>query len=464
MDKKKFNCVVIGGGPGGYVAAIRAAQRGLKTALVEKGEVGGTCLNRGCIPSKTLISSASMLRNIRKSHQFGIFVGDVSFDYAKMSERKDIVVSRLRKGLEMLIASNKIYLFRGEGRLISTNTISVTGQEESILESDSIILATGSEPRLLKGIDLDYKRVHDSTSLLNITKLPKRLVIIGGGIIGCEFASLYNSLDVEVTILEILPNILFTEDKNIANALVNAFKKNGIKIETGVSVQQIQTKEDTLEVSLTDGRTIVTDMVLVSTGRKYNSDNIGLEKSGVVVNQNGSIPVNDKLQTNIPNIYAIGDITGKWLLAHAASHQGLVAADNASGHSSYMHYEAVPSVIYTYPESASVGITLEKAISDGFNAVIGKFPFQALGKAQAVMETEGFAQVVLDKPTGQILGAQVVGYGASNLIAEIAIAINNELTVDSIFSTIHAHPTFSEAWMEAAFLASDLPLHMPPKP
>lgn len=463
MEKQLFDCIVIGGGPGGYVAAIRAAQRGLKTALIEAREMGGTCLNRGCIPSKALIANAEVLRKVRESNKFGISVGEISFDYNAMNKRKDVVVEKIRKGLEGLIASNKITVFAGFGKFISPHEISVTGKDEAILEGKSIIIATGSEPRPLRGIPFDYVRIHDSTSLLNITELPKKMAIIGGGIIGCEFACLHNAFGVDVTVLELLPQIISTEGKNVSDFLTASFKKQGIKIETSVVVQRVEHREEGIAIHLADGRIIETDCVLISTGRKYNTDGIGLEKAGVIVEEGGTLSTDETLRTNVPHIFAIGDITGKWILAHVASHQGMIAADNAAGHSARMHYNAVPAVIFTNPEVGTIGLTLERAIEAGYDATIGKFPFQALGKSQATTETEGFAQVVIEKSTGQILGAQVVGYGASTLIAEMAVAIGNELTIHSISETIHAHPTIAEAWMEAAFLASDMPLHLPPQ-
>lgn len=463
MERQIFDCAVIGGGPGGYVAAIRAAQRGLKTALIEVREMGGTCLNRGCIPSKALIANAEILRKVREANLYGISVGSLSFNYEEMKKRKDQVVQKIRKGLEGLIAANKITVFNGFGRFISPHEIAITGKDEAILEAAKIIIATGSEPREMPAFPFDYQRIHDSTSLLDITELPKKLIIVGGGVIGCEFASLHRAFDVDVTIIELLPTILSTEGKPLADVLAASLRKQGIKIETNATVEKIELKEKGVAVQLADKRVFEADMALVAVGRKFNTDRIGLEKTGIVTNANGTISTNQQMQTNVPHIFAIGDITGKWLLAHSASHQGLVAADNAAGIASQMHDNAVPSVIFTHPEVGSVGLTLERAIEAGYDAVIGKFPFQALGKSQASIETEGFAQIVTEKKTGQILGAQVVGHQAATLIAEMAVAIANELTVQSINETVHAHPTISEAWMEAAFLAEGLPLHFPPK-
>ncbi len=462
MAPQKFDCIIVGSGPGGYVAAIRAAQKGLKTALVEVQEMGGTCLNRGCIPSKALISNAEVLNKVKHASKYGIDVGAISFDYSKMKERKDSVVNRIRKGLEGLIASNQITVFNGFGKFLSPHEIKVTGNTEAILEGRSIILATGSEPKEIPSMPFDGIRIHDSTSLLNLTQLPKKLLIVGGGVIGCEFACLHNALGVDVTMIELLPMILATEGKNISSVMTAALKKQGIKIQTDTVVEKIEAHADKAITYLANGEKIEADIALVSVGRTYNTDLIGIENAGVILNSDGSVPVNDKMQTNVPHIFAIGDITAKWLLAHVASHQGMIAADNAAGISNKMHYNAVPSVIFTTPEVGTIGYTLEEAIKEGYDAKLGKFPFQALGKSQASLETEGFAQVVIDKSTGQLLGAQVVGYGAATLIAEMGVAISNELTVDSISATIHAHPTIAEAWMEAAFAAEGLALHMPP--
>lgn len=461
--KKEFDVIVIGGGPGGYVAAIRAAQRGLSTALVEAGEMGGTCLNRGCIPSKALIANADVLRKVRSASQFGISVQNIQFDYALMKERKDLVVDRIRQSLEGLIATNKITVFRGFGKFLSPHEIKVTGKDEELLFGHQIILATGSEPRGLAQFPFDYKIIHDSTSLLNITQLPRKLVIIGGGVIGCEFASLHAEFGVDVTIIELLPTLISTEGKNVSDLLTHSFKKRGIKIETQAVVERIEKHAHGAQIFLGDGRILEADMVLICVGRKMNTDQINLDKAGVIVEKNGTIPVNESMRTNIPHIYAIGDITGKWILAHVASHQGLVAADTIAGHPTFMNERAVPSVIFTHPEIGTIGLTLERAIEKGYDATIGKFPFQALGKSLATQETEGFAQIIIDKKTGQLLGAQVVGHEAATLIAEMAVAIGNELTVESISETIHAHPTVAEAWMEAALYATDMPIHLPPK-
>ncbi|HEV8052296.1 MAG TPA: dihydrolipoyl dehydrogenase [Parachlamydiaceae bacterium] len=461
---KRFDIAVIGSGPGGYPAAIKAAQNGKTVALIEARETGGTCLNRGCIPSKTLIANAEVLHKIQEAEDFGITVGSISFDYSKMVDRKDGVVSQIRKSLEGLIASNKITMFKGYGKLTSPKTIKITGTDNIEITADQIIIATGSEPRNIAAFPCDGKKIHDSTTLLEMRKLPKKIAIIGGGVIGCEFASLFAILGVEVTILEMLPRIIPMEGESVSAALTKAFKNKGIAIETGVAVESIDTSGKGVKVQLAGGKCITADIALVSVGRKLNTSDIGLEKAGVLVLDNGMVAVNDRMETSTPGIYAIGDIASKWWLAHVATHQGIIAASNATGHPMRMDYNSVPSVIYTSPEIATVGMSLEQALEKGYKATVGSFPFQALGKSQAALQTDGFAQIVLDKATGQVLGAQVVGHEASTMIAEMTIVITNELTLECITETIHAHPTISEAWMEAAFLGEEAPLHWPPKP
>lgn len=463
-NKLKFDIVVLGSGTGGYPAAIRAAQAGKSVALVEPNVLGGTCLNRGCIPSKALIATAEVLHRIEQAEQFGIHVENVSYDYSKMVDRKDKVVENVRKGLEVLIKSNNITLFRGYGKLASKHEVRVTGQDNVVIQAEKIIVATGSEPKNIPAFPCDNKKILDSTALLDLRKLPKKIVIIGGGVIGCEFAALFNAFNVEVVIVEMLPTILPMEGTAVSSALAKAFQRKGIIIHTGAKVQGIDTTDAGVSVRIENMDPIEADIALVAVGRSLNVRNIGLENVGVLVNDNGIVQVNKHMQTTVDNIYAVGDISSTLWLAHVASHQGLVAARHATGDTSAeMHYNAVPSVIFTTPEIGTVGLSLEKALEQGYQAAIGAFPFTALGKSQATIQTDGFAQIVFDKKTKQILGAQVVGHEASALIAEMAVAIANELTLESITETIHAHPTIAEAWLEAALIANDSPLHMPPK-
>jgi dihydrolipoamide dehydrogenase len=463
MEKESnhFDVVVIGGGPGGYPAAIRAAHGGKSVAIIEAKQMGGTCLNRGCIPSKALLACADAYDRIKDAEEFGIKVEKVSFDYAKMVHRKGTVVDKIRKSLEGLIASNKIKIFKGFGKFISPKEIKVTGEDNLIISAGKTIIATGSEPRNIPAFPFDYEFIHDSTSLLDLQKLPAKIVIVGGGVIGCEFASLFAAFGVKVVILEMLSSILPMESKSVSDALRKAFVKAGIEMETGVKVEAIDKTGNGISARIAGGKTFEADMALIAVGRSMNTHSCGLDKAGVLVADNGLIPVNDKMETNVPGIYAVGDIASKWWLAHVATHQGWVAGSNAIGEEAHMHYNAVPNVIFTHPEIGSVGLSLEDAQSKGYEAAIGAFPFQALGKSQAAAQTEGFAQIVFDKKTGQILGAQVVGHEASSLVAEMAVAVANELTLESITETIHAHPTIAEAWLEAAFIAAETPLHFP---
>ena len=462
-DKSQtFDVVVIGGGPGGYPAAIRAAQNGASVALVEGKDLGGTCLNRGCIPTKTLITHAAVLERVREAEEFGISVGPVSFEYSKMTARKDAIVNKIRSGLGGLLASNKITIIKGHGQLTSPHEVKVTGEDAGRIEAKSIIIATGSEPLNISAFPFDGEHVHSSTSVLNLTELPKRMAIIGAGVIGCEFASLFSSMEVEVSLLEMLPTIVATEAPKVSSALANTFTKRGMAIHTNVMVESITKGSSGITVNLAGGDTVDADMALVAVGRKLNSDNIGLDVAGVVTGKKGEILVDSKMATNVPGIYAIGDVTGIAMLAHVATHQGLIAADNATGKEAHIHYDAIPNVIYTDPEIASVGKTLEQAIEEGISATIGAFPFQALGKSQTSRHVEGFAQVVVDKKSGKILGAQVVGYEAGTLIAEMTLAVQNELTMECLTETMHAHPTIAEAWLEAGLKAQETPLHLPP--
>lgn len=463
QEQRNYDVAVLGGGPGGYPAAIKAAQLGKSVALIDPNDLGGTCLNRGCIPSKALIANASLWNKIKHAADFGIFVENPRFDFARMKQRKDEVVATVRRSLEQLVLSNKITLVRGYGKFISPHEIRVNGEDNCIVHADKVIIATGSEPRNIPSFPCDYERVHDSTSLLEMTRLPKSIAIIGGGVIGCEFAALYRAFGVEVTILEMLPSIIPMECTSVSNALAKAFQKRGIEIRTGVVVEGIDRTEGGIAVKLSEGGRVEADIALVSVGRILNTSRIGLETTGVITRDNGQIVVNERMETSVPGIYAVGDIASKWWLAHVASHQGLVAARNACGEKAMMHYNAVPSVIFTEPEIGTVGMSLSDALSQGYDATLGAFPFQALGKSQAALETEGFAQIVLDKKTGQVLGAQVVGAEAATLVAEMAVVIANEMTIECVTETIHAHPTVAEVWLEAALMANETPLHLPPK-
>lgn len=458
----QVDLAVLGAGPGGYVAALRAAQLGAKVALIEAKEVGGTCLNRGCIPSKALIANAELWKHVQQAGEFGITTGALSFDYGAMARRKDKIVAQIRQSLEGLIRSHAIQIVYGRGALSDAHTLLVSGSTPTRVTAEQIILATGSEPREVGAFPFDHQRILDSTDLLALQTIPRSLLVIGGGVIGCEFASLYANLGVDVTLIEALPEIISTEGAQLGGILREALTKRGIKILVSTPVEALQASSNSVKATLKGGETVEAELAVVAVGRAFNTRKIGYEQAGVYVSERGIVPVNDRMQTNLPHIYAIGDITGQWLYAHYASFQGVVAAENACGKTRRVISAVCPGVIFTDPEVASVGLTLEKAKEQGYQARTGRFPFAHLGKSQASGHTEGFAQVVIDEPTGLILGAQCVGEQASVLIAEMTLAIANELIAPSVSETIHAHPTLSEAWQEAVLLAQEMPLHSPP--
>lgn len=459
----RYDVIFIGGGPGGYVGAIKARHLGLKVALVEKDKIGGTCLLRGCIPTKTLIANCDVVRTIRLAKDFGISVDNFSIDYEKMKHRKDDVVGSLSKSVAGLVASHGVSVYSGEAQFISPTEIKVKGKEPVILESNHVVIGTGSMPAELPQCPIDRKIIHDSTSILEVTSLPKKLIVLGGGYIGCEFASLFRELGVEVTIVEFLPGIVWTQGKTISGFLTKAFTKAGIELRCNVKMEKTSLQNSQVTLHLSDESTVSGDCLLVSVGRKPYTEGLNLNAAGLTTNARGFIDVNDRMQTSVAGIYAIGDVTGKSMLAHVASHGAIIAAENIAKKPAKMDYNAVPAVIFTHPEIATVGLTLDRTKELGLEAISSIFPFAALGKAQAARETEGFAEIISDPKTGRIYGASMVGHDAGNMIASMAIAIANELTLESISETIHAHPTLSEAWLETALLAQGIPLHLPPK-
>lgn len=462
-DQEKFDIAVIGAGPGGYVSAIKAALLGKKVALIEKDALGGTCLNVGCIPTKTLIANAQILEKITKASEFGISVDNVSFDYSKMKQRKDDVVSGIRNSLEGLIKAHGITIFFGSAKFKSKDTLKIYGDKTHQIRAKNIVIASGSTTLDIPAFPCDHKNILNSTSILNLSEIPKSLVVVGGGYIGCEFASLFAELGVKVTIIEALDSIVKAQGAKISKFLTDTFLKKGVQIKTNTKVSSISSKDDSVTVHLDSGETLLADKALISIGRKVVSDTMDIHKAGLKPEKSGILKVNDYMETEVPGIYAIGDVTGKAMLAHVASHQGVVAAKNIAGKKTLMDYKAVPAVIFTLPEIAMVGMTLAEAKENGYDASSGIFPFQALGKSQATQDIEGFAEIVFEKKTKELLGAQVIGHEASALIGEMALAIQNELTLECIHETIHAHPTIGEAWLEAALIADGSPIHLPPK-
>lgn len=448
-----YELIVIGGGPGGYVAAIRAAQLGAKVAVVERDAVGGTCLNRGCIPTKALIASTSTLANIKHAADFGIKVDGFSVDFSQIMARKDAIVKQLVGGINYLFKKNKVDLITGTAKLQGTGKVEVAKADGTteLLETKNIILATGSEPALISALGYNGKTVITSNEALELEAIPESLLVIGGGVIGCEFATIFAELGTQVTIVEAMPSILPLIDQELTRRLTTILKKKGITVRTNSMIKSVSQANDGMVAVLESGEEITAEKVLISIGRTFNTKGLGLEEAGVALGPKGEILVNEYLETNVPGIYAIGDVTNKIQLAHVASSQGIVAVENIFGEKKKaMDYSVVPSCIFTSPEVASVGISSQDAEAQGLNVKIGKFPFQASGKALCIGETDGLVKFIADAESDKILGVHILGPHATDLIAEAALAIRMGVTAEQLATTIHAHPTLAETLMEAA--------------
>ncbi len=449
---KMYDVAVIGSGPGGYVAAIRAAQLGARVACLEKGSLGGTCLNRGCIPTKALLEASHFVAAAKRAKGFGIEFAEPKVNFPRIIERKNSVVSRLSKGVGSLFEKNGIEHLAGIGKLLGDSEIEVTtlAGETSAIRAKKIIIATGSEPTEIPAFPFDGSVVLSSTHVLNLKAQPKDILIVGGGYIGCEFACFFAEIGTTVHVVEMLDRMLPLCDPDVSRLVTKALKRLKVKIHAGTKVEKLETGGGRAQAVLSDGKTIQADKTLVSVGRKLNSAGLGLETAGVKLGQHDEILINDHCQTNVPNIYAIGDVTGKVLLAHLATRMGIVAAEHSMGENSKIDYRAVPASIFTHPEAAYVGLTEAEAEEQGIEAKCFKFPIQILGKAQALGETDGLVKLLGDAKTGQLLGAQIVCSRAGDLIAEAALGIRMEATGEEVAHTIHVHPTLSEGMMEAA--------------
>jgi dihydrolipoamide dehydrogenase len=464
MAERQYDVTVVGGGPGGYVAAIRAAQLGMKVGLVERDKLGGICLNWGCVPSKALLKSAELYNTFKKSQEYGISHTGLTFDFSKIISRSRGVADRISKGVEYLMKKNKIEIIPGTAKLIGRNSIEVTkeGTVTERITSKNIILATGGRPRSVPGVAIDRKKIITSTEAMSLSEQPKSLIVIGGGAIGVEFAYFYNSLGTKVTIVEMLPSVLPIEDKEITKILDSSLKKSGIDILTNTKVENIKIDHEvTVTVSDKEGKKdIKADLALMAVGVQANIENLGLEGIGVKT-ERGFIVVNEFGKTNIDGIYAIGDVSGPPLLAHVASHEGIVAVNHIAGKAKHgIDKSNIPSYTYCQPQVASVGFTEEAAIAKGYKVKIGRFPFRPLGKAMAIGETEGIVKLVFDEKYGELLGAHIVGSEATEMIAELGMAKALETTWEELHNTMHAHPTLSEAVMEAAGQAFDAAIHI----
>lgn len=466
MADSAYQIVVIGGGPGGYPAAIHAAGKGARVALVEMDELGGVCLNRGCIPSKALINSAYTYSRFKQAEELGIDVAiPPTPNWPVMRQRKDKVVKTVVGGVGQLMKSHGVDVIRGFGEITGKNEVTVTDDDDKItkLKAENIIIATGSRPVNLGAFPLDGRVILSSDHLLEMDALPKSMLIIGGGVIGCEWASMLSMLDVEVTIVELMDQLLPLEDKTTADHLTREFKKHGVQVHTGVKVDSVAPDANGVAAKLSDGKIINAAQVLVSVGRAFNVDGLGLENVGVKQNPNGSIKVDKSMRTNVKNIFAIGDVAGVVLLAYTATAEGHVAVDNILGKKKQINYDAVPSVIFTHPEIGSVGLTEEKAKERYGELIIGRYPMRALGKAHAENEIAGEAKVIGVAKTDKLVGVHVIGAHAPDVIHTAALAIHQGLTVRQLGEMIFAHPVMSESVMEAAHDAHGESVHLAAK-
>ncbi|MFO7899094.1 MAG: dihydrolipoyl dehydrogenase [Planctomycetota bacterium] len=448
----RYDVAVIGSGPGGYVAAIRAAQLGANAACIDRGPLGGTCLNRGCIPTKALLEASHLVALARDARRFGIRFDDPEIDFAKLMKRKDSVVRRLSKGVGQLFAQNGVEHVEGTASFVDDHTLQVASPDGSAtkLEAAKIIIATGSEPTEIPAFAFDGEKVLSSTHVLNLDARPETILIVGGGYIGCEFACFFAELGTEVHVVEMLDRLLPLGPTDLADLVTRSLKKLKVNVHTGTRVEGLDTSGEGVAVELSDGGTLHAEKALVAVGRKLNSDNVGLENTGVEIGDDHAVVIDEHCRTSVPHIYAIGDVTGKILLAHLASRQGIVAAEHATGEDATIDYHAVPATIFAHPEASYVGLSEAEAKEQGLDARAFTFPIQVLGKAQAMGESNGMVKLVGDNRTGEILGAQVVCTRASNLIGEITAAMQMEGTVEELARTIHVHPTLSEGILEAA--------------
>ena len=462
----KFQAVVIGGGPGGYVCAIRLAQLGLKTACIEsRGSLGGTCLNVGCIPSKSLLNLSEEFHKVQNLSNKGIEVGEVKLNLEKMMKSKDKAVTILTKGVEFLLKKNKVTYYKGTGSFKSQNEILIKDDKnkETVIESEKIVIATGSVPVSLPGIEIDEKVIVSSTGALKLEKVPKKMVVVGGGYIGLEMGSVWSRLGAEVHVVEFLDHITPGMDKEISTEFMKILKKQGIHFHMKHKVEEIKKNNSGAVVTTKDKdgnkKDFECNVVLISVGRKPNTSNLNLEKVGIELDEKKRIKTNKDFQTNLNNIYAIGDVILGPMLAHKAEDEGIAVAENIAGQSGHVNYDTIPGVVYTTPEVASIGKTEEQLKEKNIKYKIGKFSFMANSRAKAIDDAEGFVKILADEKTDKVLGAHLIGPHAGELIAEIGIAMEFGASSEDIARTCHAHPTFSEAVKEAALSVDKRAIH-----
>ncbi len=461
-----YDIAIIGSGPGGYVAAIKAAQSGKKVVCIEKSEIGGICLNWGCIPTKALIKNSDMWREFQSVRKYGFSIDNASFDYEKIVNRSRTVAQRLSKGVEFLFKKNKITNIKGFAEFKNENTLNIFDQSHNILQTisaDSIIIATGARPKSIPGIKIDKTKIISSKEALVLNEVPESIIILGAGAIGIEFAYIFRSFGADVTIVEMMDQIVPNEDEEIAKELTRSFKKQKIKMLTGTKVKTINNDDD--HVSVVVGKngeqeTIKAQYVLMAIGVQPNIENINLGEIGIKT-ENNRIKVDENYQTNIPGIYAIGDVIGAPCLAHVASEEGILAVRHILGQETHhLNYNAVPGCTYCQPQIASVGFTQKQAEEKGINIKVGHCHFRANGKSMATGEIDGFVKVIFNRDTKKIIGAHIIGNEATELITELTLAISNHMTYKEITSSIHAHPSLSETVMEAIMNAFDEAIHL----
>ncbi|MCE9625701.1 MAG: dihydrolipoyl dehydrogenase [Deltaproteobacteria bacterium] len=463
-----YDLIVIGAGPGGYVAAIRAAQLGMKVACVEKDRtLGVTCLNVGCIPSKALLESSELYAQAKdKLKDHGVQVQGLALDLKKCMERKDQVVAQLTGGVASLFKKNKIDHILGSGQLNADHSVTVRqNKEETILKAKHVLIATGSSPINIPDVTVDGKSIIDSTGALALSKVPQKMIVIGGGYIGLELGSVYQRWGSQVTVLEALDRIVPAMDLEVGKAFQRVLQKQGIEFQLSTKVKKATVKKDgTVEVAVEDASgkaaTLSADVVLVAIGRKANTEGLGLDKAGVKTDERGRIQVNEKFETSLKGVYAIGDVIAGPMLAHKAMEEGVAIAENLAGQAGHVNYDAIPSVVYTWPEVASVGITEEQAKERKLEYKAFKFPFMAVGKAIAMGEKEGFVKLIADKKTDRLLGAHILGARASDMIAELVLALEFKASAEDIARTCHSHPTLSEGVKEAALGLGSGTIHL----
>jgi len=464
----QFDVVVIGSGPGGYVSAIRCSQLGMKTALVEKYKtLGGTCLNVGCIPSKALLDSSHYYEEaIHNFNDHGIEIGDkIKVNFNQMIKRKSEVIEQTTKGIDFLMQKNKISVFEGIGSLIDKNTVKVIGKDKKDLKTKNIIIATGSKPGNLPFINIDKERIITSTEALSLNEIPNNLLVIGGGVIGLELGQVYKRLGSEVTVVEYADRITPIMDSSLSRELIKVMKKQGVKFYLSHQVSSLNRKGKVVEVKAKDKKDneviFKGDYCLVSVGRKPYTKDLNLEKVGVNINDLGQVEVNEKMQTSVSNIYAIGDVIRGAMLAHKAEEEGVMVAEILSGQKPHINYNLIPNVIYTWPEVASVGKTEEELKENKISYKVGQFPMRALGRARASMDTDGFVKILADSKTDEILGVHIIGARAADLIAEGVTAMEFRASAEDIARMSHSHPTYAEAIKEAALSATEnRPIHI----